>query len=177
MKKLCIILSTLFILFISCTFNSTSSNSDHKKSISKDTLAPSKSLNLSIKPSIDTIFPDLIKVNYTLYNTSDLEICFLSRTCDEIRNLLRYDTSLFTLAPMMMCNASFWRVECIGPKSGFSSSSYFQRKHFSNSLKLGFNFITVPRDLDLKAIEPSYYYEANSAKIIWANEVMIDNGN
>jgi hypothetical protein len=114
---------------------------------------------------------DAFGIDGTLYNNTSDTLYFLTTTCDGMQYSLQFDSDKFSLAPTIMCNVTFDKIEKIAPKSQFHFSANLINRTMEKMIRLGYDFYEVDRRFKLSQneridIHNRSFFERN---IIWAD--------
>lgn len=166
------------ILFLTILFSCNFKTLENKSiQISVDSIKAEVTKNIRfdfIAARINT-FKETIEITAALYNDNADTVYFLSSTCDGEQYSLRFDTSTFTLTPLLNCNASFPIRIKIAPKGKYTFTAHFRCSSQETKIKLGFDFYPVGKSVDLKNkhLADIYNRPADKQTIIWAEEKTI----
>jgi len=117
---------------------------------------------------------EAIEVNGVLFNNGSDTVCFLTMSCNGSEDLVQFDTTKFELTPFMMCDLSILVVEKIFPGGEYKFVGHLKDKLESSTMKLGFDFVKVDKNIDLKKLNQNILYDKTRKKtILWANEKQI----
>ncbi|MES2545007.1 MAG: hypothetical protein V4548_08990 [Bacteroidota bacterium] len=94
-------------------------------------------------------FPEGIEIKGTLYNDSNEDVYFLTTSCDGTQHSLRYDTTKFSLQPLL-CNSSYTIIMKIEPKGRYDFKTHLEGDIKENKIKLGFDFYSVDKYFDIR---------------------------
>jgi hypothetical protein len=135
------------------------------------------------KPKFDSLinvdlsflkYDSLIEVNASLFNDNFDTVYFLHSSCDGTQFLLQYDSTKFTLSPIMYCNASWVVAEKIAPKSKFNFRGYFKNKARATNINLCFDFYRVDKSFDVSKMKLRDIHRTRSDQnLICASEKII----
>lgn len=122
-------------------------------------------------------FKETIEIKASLFNDNIDTVCFLSSSCDGEQYSLCYDTAKFVLTPFINCNASYPRLMKIAPKGQYDFQAHFRCSSKETKIKLGFDFYSVDKSLDLtnkKLGEINIFNRPEDKQtIVWTNEKTI----
>lgn len=117
-------------------------------------------------------FNETIKIYGTLFNPNKDTVYFLTTSCNGIQYCLRYDSTLFSAEPFILCNASWPIVDKIPPNGKLDFTAHLKALGKVKEIKLGFSLYEVESSFDLNDPKLSLHsvYELNRAhkNIIWA---------
>lgn len=124
-------------------------------------------------------FKETIEIIATLYNDNSDTAYFLTSTCNGEIYSLRYDSTKFELTPFVICNASFPTIGKIAPNGQYNFKANFKFSGNETKTKMGFDFYSVDKSLDLTNKNLGNLNIFNRPKkaqtIIWGNYTMISN--
>ena len=120
-------------------------------------------------------FQETIEIKASLFNDNADTVYFLTSSCDGEQYSLRYDTTKFVLTPFMNCNASFPRLMKIAPKGQYDFQAHFRCSSKETKIKLGFDFYSVDKSLDLNKITLADIHGRNEKEqtVLWTDEKTI----
>ena len=120
-------------------------------------------------------FEETIEIKASLFNDNADTVYFLSSSCDGEQYSLRYDTAKFVLTPFMNCNASYPRLMKIAPKGQYDFQAHFRCSSKETKIKLGFDFYSVDKSLDLNKITLADIHGRHEKKqtVLWTDEKTI----
>jgi hypothetical protein len=120
-------------------------------------------------------FEETIEIKASLFNDNADTVYFLSSSCDGEQYSLRYDTAKFVLTPFMNCNASYPRLMKIAPKGQYDFQAHFRCSSKETKIKLGFDFYSVDKSIDLNKITLADIHGRHEKKqtVLWTDEKTI----
>lgn len=120
-------------------------------------------------------FKETIEIKATLYNDNADTVCFLSSSCDGEQYSLHLDTAKFILTTFLNCNANYPRLMKIAPKEQHGFQAHFRCSSKETKIKLGFDFYSVDKSLDLNKITLADIHGRNEKEqtVIWTEEKTI----
>lgn len=120
-------------------------------------------------------FEETIEIKASLFNDNADTVYFLSSSCDGEQYSLRYDTAKFVLHPFMNCNASYPRLMKIAPKGKYDFQAHFRCNSKETKIKLGFDFYSVDKSLDLNKITLADIHGRHEKEqtVLWTDEKTI----
>jgi hypothetical protein len=127
--------------------------------------------DFKVNTSSDRKIKDAFGIEGILYNNTSDTLYFLTTTCDGMQYSLQFDSDKFSLAPTIICNATFDKIEKIAPKSQFHFSANLINKTKEKMIRLGYDFYEVDRRFKLsknerRNIHNRPFFEKN---VIWAD--------
>lgn len=179
-------LLTILILGLSCNSVRQESQTEQSSPVTQDTQLSSTGSQETQKKVKENIrfdftagrintFKETIEIKASLFNDNTDTVYFLSSSCDGEQYSLRYDTAKFVLTPFMNCNASYPRLMKIAPKGQYDFQAHFRCSSKETKIKLGFDFYSVDKSLDLNKITLEDIHGRNEKEqtVIWTDEKTI----
>ena len=174
----CILFLVILKLCISCNSTKQEGNLGQKANRIKNTeIKVNKNIYFDFSAEqINNIGRTIeIKIKANLINKNTDTVYFLSSSCEGDQYSLRYDKSKFTLSPYINCNLSFPRLIKIAPKGHYGFQAHFRCSSKHTKIKLGFDFYSVDKSIDLNKIILSDIHGRNKKEqtVIWTEEKTI----
>src|SRR5690554_279790 len=176
----------ILTLGLSCNLVRQESPTEQSSAVTKDTHLTSTDFQETQKKVKENIrfdftagrintFEETIEIKASLFNDDTDTVYFLSSSCDGEQYSLRYDTTKFVLTPFINCNASFPRLMKISPKGQYNFQAHFRCSSKETIIKLGFDFYSVDKSLDLNKITLADIHGRNEREqtVIWTDEKTI----
>lgn len=117
-----------------------------------------------------------LKIEAFLENKGNETVYLLTTTCEGEQYSIKFDSTQLDLAPKILCNASFPKLDSILPKQKHYFTTYFWTKTKVEKLKLGFDFFQVEKEYKIpKNININIFNRPeNEQNIIWSEEKKIN---
>ena len=162
-----LVLSLTILFFCNLTTRENKAVSDSTDSIKAEAY---KNIRFDFTATRINTYKETIEIKASLYNDNRDTVYFLSSSCDGEQYALRYDTSAFTLTPLLNCNSSFPKRIKIAPKERHNFNAHFRCNNQQTKIKLGFDFYAIDKSFDLKQKSLNDIFNRPAAKqtIIWA---------
>lgn len=170
----------IFLIILTLGFSCISNRQDSKaefNNFGSDTLKIRSKKNIRFDFSAERIntFKETVEIKATLFNDNEDTVYFLSSSCDGEQYSLKYDTAKFVLTSFLNCNASFPILLKIAPKGQYEFQAHFRCRSNVTKIKLGFDFYSVDKSVDLNKISLADIHHRKETEqiIIWADEKTI----
>lgn len=170
----------LILLFLtlghSCTQNGQSRKTEINVTESFTTKIKAKeNIRFDFSAGRINTFQETIEIKASLFNDNADTVYFLTSSCYGEQYSLRYDTSKFMLTSFINCNASFPSLMKIAPKGQYDFQAHFICSSKETKIKLGFDFYSVDKSLDMNKITLADIHDRNEKEqtIIWTDDKTI----